>query len=127
MLKIATIVLGLMNILLFAPFLITTAVQNPMAETFTLTFALAGFIAMTGVLLLWAARDMSTRAPVLFWNALVRILAACANVYAIQINLIDASQYAFAIFDFSAAIILIVAALKSSQRSFLNLLFLRVA
>lgn len=126
MFRIAAIVLGVLNIVVFAPFIILTAIGNPTPESFSISFALAGFLIMTGALLVWASRNLPERAPVLFWNAVVRAMASFATVYAISINLEDATRYAFVVFDLTAAIILMVGAIKASQRSFWEFLLWRV-
>ncbi len=126
MLKIAVIVLAALNMVLFAPTIIATAIQNPTPESFSISFALAGFLIMTSALLVWASRNFPARAPVLFWNGMVSVFASCATVYAISINIEDAARYAFVAFDLTAGIILIIGAIKTSPHSFWAFLLWRV-
>lgn len=126
MFKIFVVALAALNMVLFAPTLLAMAFRNPTPESFSISVALAGFLIMTAALLVWAIRDLPERAPVLFWNGLVRIFASCATVYAISINIEETARYAFVAFDLTAGIILIVGAIKASQRSFGELLLWRV-
>ncbi|AKH99651.1 hypothetical protein IMCC20628_00933 [Hoeflea sp. IMCC20628] len=66
---------------------------------FVLSFAIAGFFLMAASLLIWATRDLTARAPVLFWSAVSRLIAITTVVYAVPAGLADPSQYAFVVFD----------------------------
>ncbi|MFY0596466.1 MAG: hypothetical protein JXQ85_08565 [Cognatishimia sp.] len=126
MFKIIVMVLAALNMVLFAPAIIATAISNPTPESFSMSFALAGFLIMTAALLVWATHNLPERAPVLFWNGMVRIFASSATAYAISINLEDVARYAFVAFDMTAGMILIMGAIKTSQRSLWELLLWRV-
>lgn len=120
------VVTALLNFL-FAPMVIVQAVQTPDPANFVFSFTIAGFFLMAASLLIWASRDLTARAPVLFWSAVSRLIAITTVVYAVPVGLADPSQYAFVVFDGFIAVVYILGALRVTGRSFLDLLLWRVA
>ena len=81
---------------------------------------------MATSLLVWAARDVAVRAPVVFWSAITRLLAIISVLYAVPNGLADSSQYAFVVFDGSVAIVCIFGTLCLTGRSCMHFLLWRV-
>ena len=82
---------------------------------------------MVASLLIWATRDLPTRAPVLFWSAISRFVAITSVVYAVPNGLAEPSQYAFVVFDGTVAVIYIIGAMRVTGQSFFNFLLWRIA
>ena len=49
--------------------------------------------------LVWASKDMPNRAPVIFWQGLVRLTAVCSVLYGVQVGLSQPWEYALVAFD----------------------------
>ena len=126
MLKKFVIVTALLNFL-FAPMLIVQAIQTQDPGNFVFSFTLCGFFIMVASLLIWATRDLPTRAPVLFWSAISRFVAITSVVYAVPNGLAEPSQYAFVGFDGTVAVIYIIGAMRVTGQSFFNFLLWRIA
>ncbi len=49
-------------------------VMSPKADTFVITVVLGAFLMFMGAALLWAVADIRTRAPIIVWGGLVRMM-----------------------------------------------------
>ncbi|AKH99655.1 hypothetical protein IMCC20628_00937 [Hoeflea sp. IMCC20628] len=112
---------------LFAPMIIAQAVQAHDPASFVFSFTLAGFFMMATSLLVWAARDLAARAPVVFWSAISRLVAIVSVLYAVPNGLAGPSQYAFVVFDGFVAVVYIFGTIRLTGRSVLDFLLWRVA
>jgi hypothetical protein len=75
------------------------ALLDPQPETFVPFLALGAFLLFAGAALMWSAQDLAIRAPIVFWQGLVRLVAVVSTVYAINTGLAEAELYAVAVFD----------------------------
>ena len=57
------------------------------------------FLMMAAACLMWASKDMANRAPVIFWQGLVRLTAVCSVLYAVPAGLSQQWEYALVVFD----------------------------
>lgn len=55
---------------------------------------LGSFLMMAAALLMWASEDMLHRAPVIFWQGLVRLTAVSAVIYSVPNGLAETWEYA---------------------------------
>lgn len=75
------------------------ALSDPQPGTFVANMTLGMFLVMSAACLVWASRDMKTRAPVIFWQGLVRLTAVCSVLYAVPAGLSQPWEYALVVFD----------------------------
>lgn len=59
------------------------AIDNPPEGAFVGLMTLGSFLMMAAACLMWASQSIETRAPVIFWQGLVRLTAVSAGVYAL--------------------------------------------
>ena len=83
---------------------------------------LGTFLMMAAGCLTWASHDLSNRAPVVFWQGLVRLSAICAVVYAVPHALSDAWEYALLGIDGPIGLTYVIGAMRTTKRSFVELL-----
>lgn len=76
-----------------------SAMSDPQPGQFVALITLGAFLMMAAVLLIWASEDIYYRAPVIIWQGLVRIAAACSILFAVPFALAEQWQYALAAFD----------------------------
>jgi len=57
------------------------------------------FLFMAAACLMWASKDMKRRAPVIFWQGLVRLMAVGSMLYAIPAGLAETWGYGLVVFD----------------------------
>ena len=77
----------------------TGALANPQPGQFVALMTLGMFLMMAAACLMWASRDMVNRAPVIFWQGLVRLTAVTAVLYAVPNGLSEQWEYALVVFD----------------------------
>ena len=75
------------------------ALANPQPGQFVALMTLGMFLMMAAACLMWASQDMRNRAPVIFWQGLVRLTAVCAVLYAVPAGLSQTWEYALVVFD----------------------------
>ena len=75
------------------------ALLDPQPETFIPFLALGAFLLFAGAALMWSAQDLAVRAPIVFWQGLVRLVAVVSTVYAINTGLAQVELYAVVVFD----------------------------
>ena len=75
------------------------ALLDPQPETFVPFLALGAFLVFAGAALMWSAQDLAVRAPIVFWQGLVRGVAVVSSVYAINAGLAGVELYGVAVFD----------------------------
>ena len=92
--------------------IIAQAIQAQDPASFVFSFTIAGFFMMAASLLIWATRDLTARAPVLFWSAVSRLIAITSVVYAVPNGLAAPSQYNFVVFDGFVAVVYILGTLR---------------
>ncbi len=77
----------------------TQPLMNPEEGTFVSLMALGAFLMFAGAALMWASKDIGARAPVIFWQALVRLTAVISILYAVPNGLATPYEYGVAAFD----------------------------
>ena len=86
---------------------------------------LCGFLFAVGVVLVWASRDIATRAPVIFWFGWVRLLAVIVILFAIPKGLANTYEYAFVVFDGLVGTSYVIGSMRISGKSLADLLLIR--
>ena len=98
------------------------AAAEPVLGQFVPLMTLGTFLMMAAALLMWASHDMENRAPVFFWQGLVRLTAISAVIYAVPNLLAEPWEYALIGFDGPIGLIYIIGAMKVTGCSFGQLL-----
>ena len=95
----------------------------PVPGVFSALIALGMSLCMFAALLMWASQDIQGRAPIIAWQAVVRLSAAASVLYALPHGLAS-SQYELALvfWDGPIAIVYIVGVLRVTGRSLADLL-----
>jgi hypothetical protein len=75
------------------------ALSDPQPGHFVAYMCLGAFLMMAAACLMWASKDMESRAPVIFWQGLVRLTAVCSVLYAVPAGLSQPWEYALVVFD----------------------------
>lgn len=94
----------------------------PVKGQFVPLITLGTFLLMAAALLVWSSHDMKNRAPVMFWQGLVRLSAICAVVYAVPHHLSETWEYALLGIDGPIGLTYVIGAMKVTDRSFVELL-----
>lgn len=103
------------------------ALANPQPGQFVALMTLGAFLMMAAALLMWASKDMPNRAPVVFWQGLVRVTAALSVVYAVPAGLSQPWEYALVAFDGTIAVVYIAGMIRVTGASPLALLLCKVS
>ena len=101
------------------------ALSNPQPGQFVVLMTLGMFLMMAAACLMWASKDMINRAPVVFWQGLVRLTAVCSVLYGVPHGLSEQWEYALAAFDGAIAFVYLVGMVKITGQSPLALLLCR--
>lgn len=91
---------------------------EPVTGQFVPLITLGTFLMMAAALLMWASHDMENRAPVFFWQGLVRLSAISAVIYAVPNLLAENWEYALLAIDGPIGLIYVLGALKVTGASF---------
>jgi hypothetical protein len=75
------------------------ALYDPQPGQFVALMTLGMFLMMAAACLMWASHDMRNRAPVIFWQGLVRLTAVAAVLYAVPAGLSETWEYTLVVFD----------------------------
>jgi hypothetical protein len=97
-------------------------VLDPQAESFTALIPLGVFLCFAAAALIWAAQDLEVRAPIVFWQGLVRLFSVVGIVYAIAAGLEGAEQIAVCIFDGSISAVYLIGCVRLTGASPIQLL-----
>lgn len=103
------------------------ALYNPQPGQFVALMTLGTFLMMAAACLMWASHDMANRAPVIFWQGLVRLTAVCSVLYAVPAGLSQSWEYALVAFDGTIGVVYIVGMMRVTGVSFWSLLRCQVA
>ena len=101
------------------------ALSNPQPGQFVALMTLGMFLMMAAACLMWASKDMINRAPVIFWQGLVRLTAVCSVLYGVPHGLSEQWEYALVAFDGTIALTYLVGMVKITGQSPLALLLCR--
>lgn len=83
---------------------------------------LGTFLIMAAMLLMWSSHDMAGRAPVFFWQGLVRLSAVAAVIYAVPHQLAETWEYSLLAIDGPIGLVYVFGAMKVTGCSFVQLL-----
>jgi hypothetical protein len=98
------------------------AVLEPHDAHFGALIACGAFLVFAGAALMWASRDMRVRAPIIFWQAFVRLAAVASILYMVPAGIAEPWQYAVVAFDATIAIVYIIGMVKHTGASFADLM-----
>ena len=103
------------------------ALANPQPGQFVALMTLGTFLMMAAACLIWASKNMALRAPVIFWQGLVRLTAACSVLYAVPAGLSETWEYALVAFDGPVGLVYIVGMTRLTGASPMALLLCRTS
>ena len=95
---------------------------EPVKGQFVPLITLGTFLMMAAALLMWSSHDMTNRAPVFFWQGLVRLSAICAVLYAVPNLLAESWEYWLLIIDLPIGVVYVFGAMKVTGCSIPQLL-----
>ena len=96
--------------------------SEPVTGQFVPLITLGTFLMMAAALLMWASHDMENRAPVFFWQGLVRLSAISAVIYAVPNLLAESWEYSLLAIDGPIGLVYVIGAMKVTGCSFGQLL-----
>ncbi|MCP3977694.1 MAG: hypothetical protein GY944_00685 [bacterium] len=73
--------------------------DTPVKGQFVPLMTLGMFLMMAAACLMWASRNMVERAPIIFWQGLVRLTAVAAVIYAVPNQLAEQWEYVLILID----------------------------
>jgi len=98
------------------------AIVEPQDTHFGALMTCGSFLMFAGAALMWASQDMLVRAPVIFWQALVRLTAVASIIYMVPAGIAESWQYGIVAFDGAIAMVYIVGMMQHTGASFFSLL-----
>ncbi|MDX1736072.1 MAG: hypothetical protein R3228_16975 [Halioglobus sp.] len=98
---------------------------EPVPGQFVPLVTLGTFLMMAAALLMWSSHDMANRAPVFFWQGLVRLSAVAAVIWAVPNQLSESWEYWLLAIDGPIGLVYVFGALKVTGCSFGQLLACR--
>jgi hypothetical protein len=98
------------------------ALADPQPGQFVALMTLGMFLMMAAACLMWASQDMRNRAPVIFWQGLVRLTAVSAVLYAVPAGLSQTWEYALVVFDGTIGLTYVIGMARVTGLSFPSLL-----
>jgi len=104
------------------------ALSNPQPEHFVPLMTLGTFLMMAAACLVWASKDIAARAPVIFWQGLVRLSAAASVIYAVPAGLAGPAGswlYILVAFDGTIALVYIFGTMRVTGGSLVDMLACR--
>lgn len=81
------------------------------------------FLMFAGAALMWSAQDLNVRAPIVFWQGLVRLTAVGSILYMVPAGIAESWQYGIVAFDGIIALVYIVGTVRHTGAGFFRLLF----
>ena len=103
------------------------AVLDPQPENFTALVTLGAFLCFASAALMWSAQDLQTRAPIVVWQGLVRLIAVAGILYAVATGMAEMNQIAVGVFDGVVCAVYFVGCVKLTGVSPSQLLLGRTA
>lgn len=101
---------------------IAAALTQPRDEHFGALMTVGAFLMFAGAALVWATQDMKARAPIIFWQGLVRLTAVGSILYMIPAGLADTWQYGVVAFDGIIGLVYIVGMMRLTGSGFFGLM-----
>lgn len=106
---------------------IAAAIVDTHDSHFAALMTCGAFLVFAGAALVWASRDLGTRAPIVFWQGFVRLTAVGSILYMVPAGLAESWQYGVVAFDGVIALVYIVGTLRLTEAGFFALLVGKVA
>lgn len=104
---------------------IGVAMAEPDKGRFVPLITLGTFLLMAAACLVWASRDLVARAPVVFWQGLVRLSAIAGVLYAVPHGLSETWEYGLLAIDGPIGLTYVIGSMRVAGRSFVDLLLCR--
>lgn len=98
------------------------AIAEPHDTHFGALMTCGSFLMFAGAALMWASKDMSVRAPIIFWQGFVRLTACAAIIYMVPAGIAESWQYGIVAFDGTIALVYILGMLQHSDAGFFGLM-----
>jgi hypothetical protein len=98
------------------------AILEPQDAHFGALMTCGAFLMFAGAALMWSAQDMKVRAPIPFWQGLVRLTAVVSIIYMVPKGIAESWQYGICVFDGTIALVYIVGMMKLTGASFFSLM-----
>ena len=95
---------------------------EPQLGIFVPLVTLGAFLMMAAALLIWASENLPDRAPVVFWQGLVRLSAVSAVIYAVPASLAENWEYGLILIDGPIGLVYVFGAMRVTGRGPLALL-----
>jgi len=103
------------------------AILAPHDTHFGALMTCGAFLMFAGAALIWAAQDMGARAPVIFWQGLVRLTAVASILYMVPKGLAESWQYGIVAFDGVIGLVYILGMVQHTGASFARLMMGKTA
>jgi len=101
--------------------MIISVIMVPQAETLIITVVLGVSFMLMGAALLWATSDIKTRASIIVWNGLVRMLGFITVAYAALLGLAPMAFVIISVMDLITAFVYFIGSMRVSRLSFKSL------
>jgi uncharacterized membrane protein YiaA len=103
------------------------ALTDQQPGQFVAYMTLGMFLMMAAACLMWASKDMENRAPVIFWQGLVRLVAVCSVIYGVPAGLAQPWEYSLVVFDGAVGLTYVIGMSRVTSRSPIELLQCKTA
>jgi hypothetical protein len=94
--------------------------SEPSLGQFVPLMTLGMFLMLAAACLMWASHEMADRAPIIFWQGLVRLTAVCSVIYAVPNGLSERWEYVLIFIDGPIGLTYVIGAMKATNASFLD-------
>jgi len=98
------------------------AILEPQDTHFGALMACGAFLIFAGAALIWSAQEMTARAPIIFWQGFVRLVAAASIIYMVPKGIAEPWQYGIVAFDGTIALVYIIGMMKHTGAPFVRLM-----
>lgn len=98
------------------------AILEPQDTHFGALMTCGAFLIFAGAALMWSAQDLSVRAPIVFWQGLVRLTACASIIYMVPKGIAESWQYGIVAFDGIIGLVYIIGTIKLTGASFMQLM-----
>ena len=99
------------------------AILEPHDTHFGALMTCGAFLMFAGAALMWSAQDLNVRAPIVFWQGLVRLTAVGSILYMVPAGIAESWQYGVVAFDGIIALVYIVGTVRHTGAGLFRLLF----
>ena len=99
------------------------AILEPHDTHFGALMTCGAFLMFAGAALMWSAQDLKVRAPIVFWQGLVRLTAVGSILYMVPAGIAESWQYGIVAFDGIIALVYILGTVRHTGAGFFQLLF----